>query len=74
MLIPLMKQQRRLIAEVADSGQGFNLQDEADYDRLGLVGMRERVELLGGQFELHSSPGHGTTIRARLPPNNSRGR
>jgi signal transduction histidine kinase len=29
--------------------------------------MRERVELLGGQFELHSAVGHGTIIRAILP-------
>ena len=31
---------------------------------LGLVVTRERVELLGGQFDVHSQPGSGTTIRA----------
>ncbi|MCA9945724.1 MAG: sensor histidine kinase [Anaerolineales bacterium] len=56
-----------LVVEISDSGQGFNLQDTAVYNRLGLVGMRERVELLGGRFELHSAIGHGTTIRATLP-------
>lgn len=56
-----------LVLEVTDSGPGFDLQSEAAYNRLGLVGMRERVELLGGQFELHSAVGHGTTIRATLP-------
>ena len=29
----------------------------------GLVGMRERVELIGGQFVLESAPGRGTTVR-----------
>lgn len=53
--------------EISDSGAGFDLENTAVYNRLGLVGMRERVELLGGQFELHSAIGHGTTIRAHLP-------
>jgi signal transduction histidine kinase len=60
-------EQEELIVEISDSGQGFDLQDPSVYERLGMVGMRERVELLGGQFELHSAEGHGTTIRAILP-------
>jgi signal transduction histidine kinase len=35
--------------------------------RLGLAGMRERVEVLGGTFELVSGLGQGTTVRASLP-------
>ena len=56
-----------LIVEISDSGPGFDVDSPAVYDRLGLVGMRERVELLGGQFELRAIIGHGTTIRAHLP-------
>ncbi|GJM40053.1 MAG: histidine kinase [Ardenticatenaceae bacterium] len=56
-----------LIVEISDSGPGFDVDNPAVYDRLGLVGMRERVELLGGQFELRTIIGHGTTIRAHLP-------
>lgn len=56
-----------LILEISDKGQGFSLKGESVDNRLGLVGMRERVELLGGQFEVHSVPGSGTTIRASLP-------
>lgn len=59
--------QEELLVEISDSGPGFDLQEPSVYARLGLVGMRERVELLGGQFELHSTIGHGTTIRAILP-------
>jgi signal transduction histidine kinase len=35
--------------------------------RLGLIGMRERLEMVGGHFEIESAPGHGTTITAQLP-------
>ncbi len=56
-----------LHAEISDTGQGFELDDVVGNGRLGLSGMRERVELLGGQFEVNSAPGYGTTIRAVLP-------
>lgn len=58
-----------LVLEVGDDGEGFNPQNPAvDHrKRLGLVGMRERVEMLGGAWSLTSSPGQGTTIRVTLP-------
>ena len=33
----------------------------------GLLGMRERAELIGGRFEIESAPGQGTTIRITAP-------
>jgi signal transduction histidine kinase len=50
---------------VRDDGDGFDT--GAHTSGLGLLGMRERVELLGGELRIHSSPGSGTTIRATLP-------
>jgi signal transduction histidine kinase len=35
--------------------------------RLGLLGMRERVEMVGGSFQIESEPPTGTTIRATIP-------
>ena len=35
--------------------------------RLGLLGMRERLEMVGGKFSIESTPGHGTTVTARIP-------
>ena len=35
--------------------------------RLGLLGMRERVEMVGGNFSVESAPGKGTTIQAQIP-------
>ncbi|MBI2976563.1 MAG: sensor histidine kinase [Chloroflexi bacterium] len=57
----------QLVVEVADSGPGFDPQSVTSNGRLGLAGMRERVESLGGTFEIESAPTHGTAVRARLP-------
>jgi signal transduction histidine kinase len=50
---------------VADDGQGFDPSERAD--GFGLIGMRERVDLLGGRLVIDSAPGEGTTLTARLP-------
>lgn len=55
-----------LSAEITDAGPGFDLLTVKADGRLGLVGMRERVELLGGRFEVFSTPGYGTAVRANL--------
>jgi signal transduction histidine kinase len=51
--------------EVTDDGAGFD-PDAAGSGR-GLVGMRERVALLGGTIAVDSRPGEGTTVTATLP-------
>lgn len=51
---------------VSDDGQGFDPASRKLKSR-GVIGMRERVELLGGELRLDSAPGKGTTITARLP-------
>jgi len=57
----------QLLVEVADGGKGFDLQTVTRDGHLGLAGMRERVEILGGAFEVRSAPDRGTVIVARLP-------
>ena len=53
---------------VRDTGPGFRLMPSDECrDALGLVGLRHRVELLGGSFEVRSSPGKGTAIIVTLP-------
>ncbi len=56
-----------LIVEVSDRGPGFDPARKPAEGHLGLAGMRERAELLGGRFELESAPGVGTLVRATLP-------
>lgn len=57
----------QLLIEVGDAGKGFEPKTSEMYGHLGLAGMRERVEILGGTFSVHSAPGGGTMIRAALP-------
>jgi len=54
---------------IEDNGKGFDPDDLNDSSRpgLGLLGIRERVALLGGTFEIESGPDHGTTVFVRLP-------
>jgi two-component system sensor histidine kinase UhpB len=58
---------------VTDNGCGFNPDQPLQPSQQGLRGMRERMELLGGRFELSSLPEHGTTIRASVPVDATRG-
>lgn len=61
----------RLLLSVRDDGRGFDvgeaLQRAANGRHLGLLGMRERVEALGGQLEIESASGQGTEVRASVP-------
>jgi two-component system NarL family sensor kinase len=55
---------------VEDDGRGFAIGNTAEgpaASRFGLVGMRERARLLGGSFQVESSPGAGTRITAEAP-------
>lgn len=58
-------------AEVYDEGSGFDVEERlvqaAKAGRLGLVGMSERIRLLGGKLEIDSMPGGPTRIFARIP-------
>jgi len=65
--VELMRSDAQLVVEVTDSGKGFDPQAAVADGHLGLAGMRERVEILGGTFSVQSAPGRGTLIRATLP-------
>jgi two-component system NarL family sensor kinase len=56
--------------DIRDDGRGFELERvQLDPNRgIGLRNMRERLESIGGSFEVRSAPGAGTTLRAKLPP------
>ena len=56
--------------EICDDGKSFDAEQALNatkYKRLGLLGMRERVEMFGGVFSVKSAPGQGTTIQAQIP-------
>jgi len=56
---------------IRDNGKGFNvprnLANLVSEGKLGLIGMRERVKTLGGNFEIQSRPNQGTSISIKIP-------
>ena len=55
--------------EISDNGKGFDANRHSSVKgnkRLGMLGMRERVEMVGGRLVVESKPGQGTTVRAIL--------
>lgn len=68
--VTLEKEGRHVRLLVHDDGRSFDARrvPAARGDRrLGLLGMRERVEMVGGTFALQTNPGTGTTVEARIP-------
>ncbi len=63
--------------KIKDDGKSFNVENALHANggkHLGLLGMRERLEMVGGSFGVESAPGKGTTIQAQIPLTNSRAR
>jgi PAS domain S-box-containing protein len=75
--VTLKKVRGSVRLEIADDGKSFEVQRLSSTQwshRLGLTGMRERVEMAGGKFSVESIPGTGTNVRAELPIGNSKRR
>lgn len=70
-LIQMAREGPRLSIEVEDDGRGFDpasvATPESSGRGLGLLGIRERVELLGGQVTIDSTPGQGTRLAVSVP-------
>lgn len=58
----------RVEVRISDSGPGFDPATLKHSDRLGILGIRERVECVGGSLEIETAIGKGTTLIARMPP------
>jgi two-component system, NarL family, sensor histidine kinase DegS len=57
---------------ISDNGKSFPVRKTLlakSNKRLGLLGMRERIEMIGGTLQIESSPDTGTTIRTEIPFN-----
>jgi two-component system NarL family sensor kinase len=73
-IVRLETRGRTVVLSVADDGVGFDSSGQlggrrsrSAVPRYGLAGMFERVQLLGGQLTVTSSPGHGTTVEVVMP-------
>jgi signal transduction histidine kinase len=63
--LQLRSDEDRLDLLISDDGQGFD--PGAEHGGFGLAGMRERVELAGGELQIESTPGSGTRVLASVP-------
>lgn len=62
--------------KIRDNGKGFEIErvlHAKKSTRLGLLGMRERLEMVDGKFNIKSAPGKGTTVVAQIPVADGRG-
>jgi PAS domain S-box-containing protein len=57
----------QIVTIIEDNGIGFDPETKKASNRLGLLGMRERAEMMGGRLEIESAPGAGTTIYVETP-------
>jgi signal transduction histidine kinase len=68
--VKIQKQNGAIAMKIKDNGKGFpqeRVLHAKKRKRLGLLGMRERLEMVGGNFTVTSAPGKGTTIVAQIP-------
>ncbi len=69
--VSLRKNDQCIRIEITDDGRGFTVPDDfleiARQGHLGLVGIRERAEAIGGTAQIISEPGKGTTVRVVVP-------
>ena len=64
--IVVTRKPESVVVMIEDDGRGFDLAQSSG-DRLGLLGMRERVQLLDGSLVVEAAPGSGTTLIVELP-------
>lgn len=70
--ILLEKRGEEVVGVIEDDGQGFESHQFISGEHLGIIGMRERAELLGGKLTIESEIGKGTSLFVRIPLNHQR--
>ncbi|HEY9074304.1 MAG TPA: PAS domain S-box protein [Desulfobaccales bacterium] len=68
--VVLQAQNNTLSLAVSDNGQGFNPAELSELEGLGLIGMRERASLVGGELTVDSGAGQGTRVSFQVPIDN----
>jgi hypothetical protein len=65
--VSLYREDGDVLLEVSDDGRGFETQAQARPGSFGLIGLRERAYLVGGDLSIDSVPGRGTRVQLRVP-------
>lgn len=66
-LVEIMRLGDNILVQVHDDGKGFDFEAAAKKKRFGLLGVRERVDMLGGHLHIISRPGAGTSLHVKVP-------
>lgn len=64
-ILEMISEQINII--IRDEGIGFNMKEKSGDNSFGIIGMKERIELLEGKLMIDSKEGKGTTIRMNIP-------
>jgi signal transduction histidine kinase len=65
--ITIAEEEGAYVVEVRDNGRGITEEERTGARSLGLLGMRERAQLIGGSIDLTGLPGIGTVLTVRVP-------
>ncbi len=65
-IVSLVQKEKQLILTIRDNGKGFE-EKKGVKKTLGLLGMRERSQMMGGQYSISGIPGEGTTVTVIVP-------
>jgi signal transduction histidine kinase len=65
--VDLGEQEGRIVLQVADNGRGIDLAEVTQSKSVGLLGMRERAAILGGDLVISGAPGQGTSVILSVP-------
>ena len=65
--VRLWEEHGNLLMEIRDNGRGISESDWTNTRSIGVLGMRERAALLGGELTITGAPDQGTTVRVRIP-------
>jgi two-component system sensor histidine kinase DegS len=65
--LDLVMSQNAVVLTVSDNGRGFDPSRPLDRRAFGLIGMRERAELLGANLSIETLPGRGTKVTVNVP-------
>ena len=65
--VNISEQQDRVVLQVVDNGRGIDLAEVTQSKSVGLLGMRERAAILGGELVISGTAGQGTTVVLSIP-------
>ena len=67
--VKIANRERSILIKISDDGKGFEAKDQNSTEKregFGLIGMTERVRILGGTLHIISAVGQGTTIKLEI--------